>query len=85
MDSTECQERLVDKAQTEQSMDEAAEHALQARRRIERAVEAGQLPPWVLDACERWEKAALSYGAGMARREEKKPAAIMTPASTLLH
>lgn len=50
-------------------IDHAARHALEARRRIERAVEDGRVPAWVLDACEAWEQAALAYGAAMARRE----------------
>jgi hypothetical protein len=46
-----------------------AQRALDARRRIERAVENGRLPAWVMDACEAWERAALAYGAAMARRD----------------
>jgi hypothetical protein len=52
-----------------QSIDTAAEHALKARRRIERAVENGHVPVWVLDTCDAWEQAALAYGAAMARRD----------------
>ena len=52
-----------------QSLDSAAEDALKARRRIERAVENGHVPVWVLDACDAWEQAALAYGAAMARRD----------------
>jgi hypothetical protein len=52
-----------------QSIDSAAEHALKARRRIERAVENGHVPVWVLETCDAWEQAALAYGAAMARRE----------------
>ncbi|MEW6167554.1 MAG: hypothetical protein AB1651_07645 [Pseudomonadota bacterium] len=59
----------MDPADTEQYMDSAAEHALDARRRIEAAVEAGELPVWVMEACERWEQAALAYGAAMVRRQ----------------
>lgn len=50
-------------------IDEAARHAMEARQRIERAVNEGRLPAWVLDTCESWERAALSYGAAMARRQ----------------
>jgi hypothetical protein len=52
-----------------QSIDSAAEDALKARRRIERAVENGHVPGWVLDTCDAWEQAALAYGAAMARRD----------------
>jgi hypothetical protein len=52
-----------------QSIDSAAEHALKARRRIERAVENGHVPVWVLETCDAWEQAALAYGAAMARRD----------------
>ena len=66
--------------------DRAAEHALRARRRIERAVEDGKVPVWVLDACEAWEQAALAYGAAMARRElAVSNAAMPAPGSHSLH
>lgn len=51
------------------SIDSAAEDVLKARRRIERAVENGHVPGWVLDTCDAWEQAALAYGAAMARRD----------------
>ena len=50
----------------ERVLDTAADAALQARRRIEAAVDAGELPAWVLSACEQWEQAAMIYGAARA-------------------
>ena len=67
------------------SIDQAAQHALEARRRIERAVEDGRVPTWVLDTCEAWERAALAYGAAMARGRDTTLAAITLPESGTLH
>lgn len=53
--------------------DRAAAHALDMRRRIEAAVDCGEVPSWVLQACEIWERSALAYGAAMARRELVAP------------
>lgn len=61
--------------QVKDMMDEAAGHALDARRRIEIAIDEGHLPAWVLDACEQWERAAMAYGAGMIQREMSKSTA----------
>ena len=60
--------KTVQEKQT-QSVESAAEDVLKARRRIERAVENGHVPVWVLDTCDAWEQAALAYGAAMARRD----------------
>ena len=59
----------MDAADVELYMDGAAAAVLAVRRRIEGAVDIGELPAWVIEACEHWERAALAYGAGMARRE----------------
>lgn len=71
------------------NLDDAGERALHARRRIEQAVENGQLPVWVLDACEAWEQAALAYGTALARRASPPASApslpIPMPASRCLH
>ena len=60
-----------------QSIESAAEDALKARRRIERAVENGHVPVWVLDTCDAWEQAALAYGAALARRDRGNPTTAM--------
>lgn len=59
----------MDAADVDLYMDGAAAAVLAVRRRIEGAVDLGELPSWVIEACEHWERAALAYGAGMARRE----------------
>lgn len=51
--------------------DGAASCALRERRRIEAAVDNGDLPLWVLESCEAWERAAMNYGAAMAKRGER--------------
>jgi hypothetical protein len=66
------------------AMKDAAEHVLHARMRIERAVDQGHLPAWVLDACERWEKAAMSYGAVLAMLATQKPP-VVRPATGTVH
>ena len=67
------------------SIDQAAQHALEARRRIERAVEDGRVPTWVLDTCEAWERAALAYGQFMARGNDPHDAVVTLPESSTLH
>lgn len=64
-------------------MEASAGSALDARRRIEQAVDQGIIPSWVLAACEQWERAALSYGAGIVRRElnEQAAATVATTSS----
>ncbi len=46
----------------QQRQDQAAAMVLSARRKIERAVDAGRVPAWVLQICEDWENAAMEYG-----------------------
>lgn len=57
----------VTKQELETLLDCAAAAALRARARIEAAVEAGELPAWLLEACNEWERAALVYGAARAQ------------------
>ena len=68
----------------EVTLQDVSEKVLQERMRIERAVDAGQLPSWVLDVCERWEKAAMGYGALLARQASARPPTVM-PASATVH
>ena len=65
------------------SMKDVAEQVLHERMRIERAVDQGQLPAWVLDACERWEKAAMGYGALLARTARALPPTVMPACGTV--
>ena len=64
----------MDAKDLERVLDGAADTALRVRRRIESAVDAGELPAWVLSACEQWEQAAMTYGAARAA-----PAPITLP------
>jgi len=66
------------------SLKDVSEKVLQERLRIERAVDAGLLPAWVLDTCERWEKAAMGYGALLARQASARPPVVM-PTSATVH
>lgn len=56
----------------ERRLDLAADLALRTRERIETAVNAGEVPAWVLDACNVLERASLQYGE---LAEQLKPAA----------
>lgn len=66
------------------TLQDVSEKVLQERMRIERAVDAGHLPTWVLDVCERWEKAAMGYGALLARQASSRPPTVM-PGSQTIH
>jgi hypothetical protein len=46
----------------ERRLDLAADLALRTRERIEAAVNAGEVPAWVIDACNVLERASLQYG-----------------------
>lgn len=66
----------MDRNQLETLQQQAADRALEARRRIEQAVDAGELPAWVMATCEQWERAAFSYGASsVLNRPQPIPAA----------
>lgn len=49
--------------------DNAADSLLRVRERIEAAVDTGELPTWVIDACAALERASLLYGAAAERRK----------------
>ena len=46
----------------ERRLDLAADLALRTRERIEAAVKTGEVPAWVIDACNVLERASLQYG-----------------------
>ncbi|HUP91565.1 MAG TPA: hypothetical protein VM074_04905 [Solimonas sp.] len=73
----------MDRKQLEQIRDDSAQGAIGARDQIEVAVERGELPVWVLDACNTLEFSAQSYGA--ARAKLKDANTLMAPASFRLH
>jgi hypothetical protein len=56
----------------ERRLDLAADLALRTRERLETAVNAGEVPSWVLDACNVLERASLQYGE---IAEQLRPAA----------
>ena len=66
----------------ENLQDQAADSALRSRARIEAAVDAGDLPIWVLDTCDELERAALLYGAARAKLA---PAPREIPAASMRH
>ena len=57
----------VNRKKLENLQDQAADSALRSRARIEAAVDAGDLPVWVLDTCDALAHAALLYGAARAK------------------
>lgn len=72
----------VNRKQLEKLQDQAANSALRSRARIEAAVDAGDLPVWVLDTCDALERAALLYGAARAKLALESGA---TPATPMRH
>lgn len=60
----------------ERRLDLAADLALRTRERIETAVNTGEVPSWIIDACNVLERASLQYGE---LAEQLKPAASMGP------
>ena len=57
----------------ENIQDAAADSAQRARQRIEQAIEAGELPAWVLDACTVLERASMLYGVTSAQLKINVP------------
>jgi len=52
--------------------DQSAEAALRSRERIEQAVDAGDLPIWVMDAVNDLERAALAYADARAKLAQRR-------------
>jgi hypothetical protein len=59
----------------ERRLDLAADLALRTRERIEAAVRAGEVPAWIIDACNVLERASLQYGE---IAEQLKPSSTLT-------
>jgi hypothetical protein len=53
---------MKDRDELERRLDLAADLALRARERLEAAVNTGEVPAWVIDACNVLERASLQYG-----------------------
>ena len=69
---------MKDRDDVERRMDLAAELALRARERIEAAIDAGNVPAWVLDACSVIEKASVQYGELAEQLRRAAPIAAAT-------
>ena len=52
--------------------DQSADAALRSRERIEQAVDAGDLPIWVMDAVNDLERAALAYADARAKLAQRR-------------
>jgi len=63
---------MSNRNELERRLDLAADLALRTRERIEAAVNAGEVPSWIIDACNVLERASLQYGE---LAEQLKPAA----------
>jgi hypothetical protein len=57
----------------ENIQDAAADSALRARQRIEKAIDAGELPLWVMEACTVLERASMLYGVTSAQLKVSVP------------
>jgi hypothetical protein len=57
----------------ERRLDLAADLALRTRERIEAAVCAGEVPAWVVDACNVLERASVQYGELAERLRPGEP------------
>ena len=52
--------------------DQSAEAALRSRERIEQAVDAGDLPIWVMDAVNDLEREAMAYADARAKLAQRR-------------
>jgi hypothetical protein len=67
---------MKERDDVERRMDLAAELALRARERVEAAIDAGNVPAWVLDACSVIEKASVQYGELAEQLRRDAPLAV---------
>jgi hypothetical protein len=65
--------------------DSAADNVLRLRERIEQAVDKGDLPLWVMEACTALEKASLLYGQTTERIKLRLVSNSPAPAAMTLH
>lgn len=68
-----------------EQQDSAAIKALDARERIEAAVNAGELPVWVMDVCATLESASMTYGAASERIKMRRLPATQLAESSTVH
>lgn len=86
---------MSDRNELERRLDLAADLALRTRERLEAAVNAGEVPAWVLEACNVLERASLQYGeiseqlrpasAAGLEVERELPEAAVTLQSLTIH
>ena len=65
--------------------DSAADNVLRLRERIESAVDKGDLPVWVMEACTALEKASLLYGQTSERIKLRLASLTPAPQAVTLH
>lgn len=73
----------MDRGQLETQRECAATDAQAARARIEAAVGCGELPRWVLDACDALERSAFAYA--IADTKLQQPPVTRLAAPSRLH
>jgi hypothetical protein len=67
---------MKDRDDLERRLDLAADLALRTRERLEAGVDTGEVPSWVLDACNVLERASVQYGELAERLKPATPAEI---------
>jgi hypothetical protein len=63
----------------------AADNVLRLREKIEMAVDKGDLPIWVMEACTALERASLLYGQTTERIKLRTASPLAPAASVTLH
>lgn len=70
---------MIERDDLERRLDLAAELALRTRERVEAAIDSGEVPSWILDACNVLERASLQYGELSVRLGQPGDAAEAAP------
>lgn len=89
MNHTHPEDTMIERDDLERRLDMAAELALRTRERVEAAIDSGEVPSWILDACNVLERASLQYGelsvrlGGAEGAEAPAPREPEMPAITL--
>lgn len=76
---------MIKTDELEHAQDSAADSALKARQRIETAVDAGELPVWVMEACAALERAAMTYGVTSERIRHRTALIADLPRPVVVH
>ena len=75
----------MDRNELEMLQASAAKGALNARERIEAAIDTGDLPVWVLEMCNLLERSSILYGATRAQLRRAATPLSLEPASATRH